>query len=104
MLLNDRDAGFKQGRVAPKLIDQDPDNQRAILGVQHGMRTDQGRNDTPAINIADETDRSAGAAGEAHVRNVTSPQVDLSRAAGAFDDDEIVRGDETPEALHNGCH
>ena len=41
-LLNDRNAGLEQARLAPELVDRKADDQGAVLRVEHGLGADQG--------------------------------------------------------------
>lgn len=50
------------------------------------------REHAAAIDVGDEHDRAVDALGKAHVRDVAFAQVDLGRAAGAFDDHRVVPG------------
>ncbi len=57
-------------------------------------------NDPPAVDVGHEHDRQAGRAGDAHVRDVGGPQVDLRRAAGALADHDVVVAAELGQAVH----
>ena len=103
-LLNDRNAGLEQARLTPELVDRKADDQGAVRRVEHGLGADQGRDNAPAINVADQTHRGVHAPGEAHVGNIASPQVDLGRAARPLDDDQLVRRHEPAEAVQDGAH
>ena len=65
------------------------------------MGADQARDDAAPVDVADEHDRNAGRLGEAHVGDVAGAEVDLGRAAGALDEDDVGIGDDAGEALHH---
>ena len=48
--------------------------------------------DAAAVDVADQQHRHARGRGEAHVGDVAGAQVDLGRAAGALDQDEVGLG------------
>ena len=76
---------------------------------QHRMRADQAGDDAAALDVADQHDRHVGRLGKAHIGDVAAPQVDLGRAAGAFDQDEVglraqaARSCPAPPAAARAC-
>ena len=58
---------------------------------------------TPAaLDVGDETNRHAGPARKTHIGDVTAPEVDLRRTAGALDDNEFELTAKPPETLEHG--
>ncbi len=55
------------------------------------MGPDQLGDDPAALDVADQHDRHPGRLGKAHIGDVARAQIDLGRAAGALDEDEIGR-------------
>ena len=60
-----------------------------IFGIDHGPDADHLRDHAAALDVADEHDRHIGAPRKTHIGDVVGAQVDLGRAAGAFDQHEI---------------
>ena len=79
----------EQGCVAAELVDDEADDRRGVLGRERRLRSENLREYAAAIDVADERDRALGGAREAHVGDVALAQVDLRRAARAFDQHEI---------------
>ena len=48
------------------------------------------REHAAAVDVGDEEHRAVGGRGETHVGDVTVAQVNLGRAARAFDHDEVI--------------
>ena len=44
---------------------------------------------SPAVDVADEYDWYVCCTGKSHVRDITFSQIDLGRAAGAFDQNDV---------------
>jgi len=62
------------------------------------------RENTAAIDIGDDDDRTIDDLGEAHVGDVAGAQIDFGRATGAFDDDAVVGVVEALPGLEHGLH
>ena len=92
----------EQARVAAELVDDEAHDGRAILVRERGLRAENLGEHAAAVDVGDEDDRAAGGAGEAHVGDVAVAQIDLRRAAGAFDDDEVGLGLEARKAREHG--
>ena len=96
-------AVVKERGVAAKSID-DETLDACGLGVEDDPGADQLRNDTPAIEVADEHHGNVCGCGKSHVGDVSLAQVDLGRAARAFDDDQIGLGFQPFEAFQHRRH
>jgi len=92
---------FKQRCVASKFIDDKARDQRRVVCVDHGLAADELRDHAAAIDIANENDRGLGGARKSHIGDVMRAQIDLGGAAGAFNDDKIICGFQTREAVHH---
>jgi hypothetical protein len=57
--------------------------------------------DTAAVDVADQHHRHARRPGEAHIGDVVPPEIDLRRAARAFDDHDIAFRPKMREAIHH---
>ena len=87
-----RHAVGKQRWIAAKLVDDEAADQRFVLGRDHGLGTDEARNDAAAIDIADRAPPARPRAGKTHIGNVVGAQIDFGGAAGAFDQHDIGLG------------
>ena len=99
-----RDCGealVEQPDIAAKLVDDEAVDARALVRLQHEMRADQARDDAAAVDIAEHHDRHIGGRGKSHIGDVAGAQVDLRRAAGAFDQDDIGVAGEMRKALQH---
>ena len=82
-------AAEEQVRVAAELVDDEADDGRGVLSRKRGFDPENLGENAAAIDVADEHDRAVGGAGKAHIGDVALAQVDLGRAARAFDEHEI---------------
>ena len=87
--------------VTPKPVDREAGDERRVAGVEQCPRADERGDHPAAVDVSEETDRRFDAAREAHVGDVTPPQVGLGGAAGAFDDDQVAPGGEPLEAVED---
>ena len=72
-----------------KLLTMKPAIELRILGIEHRLGADQARDHAAAVDVADQHHRHVGGAGKAHIGDVVGAQIDLRRAARAFDQDEV---------------
>ena len=75
-----------------------------IVGIDHGLDADHLRDHAAAIDVADENDRHVGAPRKAHIGDVVGAQIDLGRAAGAFDQHQIGLRLQPLEAFQHRRH
>ena len=68
------------------------------------MGADEAGDDAAAVDVADQHHRHVGGRGEAHIGDVAVAQVDLGRAAGAFDQHEVGVAREPREAVEHRRH
>ena len=99
-----RHAVGEQRRVAAELVDQEAFDQRRVVGVDHRLGADQAGDHPAAVDVADQHHRHAGGAGEAHIGNVVGAQVDLRRAARAFDQNDVGFAFQSREAVQHEPH
>ena len=92
LLLQELDAGVEQRRIPAELVDDERRDQLALLGREQLHVADQTGEDAAAVDVADEQRGRLRIARHLHVDDVLAAQVDLGRAAGALDDDEVVGG------------
>ncbi len=104
VVLDDAHSRVEQRRVAAELVDQKARHHGGILGRDDGFGPDDLGDDAAPVDIADQHDRHIGAAREAHVGDVVGPEVDLGRAAGAFDQHEIGLLAKASETVEHGLH
>ena len=98
-LLQEVQGRSEQGHIAAKLVDNETAHQCPLVRLQQLHRSDERRQDTAPVNVANQQDRRLGIASDAHVHDVAFPQVDLGRAARALDHDNVVGGAQCIEAL-----
>ena len=91
----------EQAGVAAKLVHRKPPDHRGIARVQHCLGPHQLRDHPAAVDVADQHHRHRRRAGKAHVGNVALPQIDLCRAARAFDNHQIATRAQPVERLQN---
>ena len=65
------------------------------------MRADQAGDDAAAIDVAEQHHRHVGGRGKSHIGDVAGAQIDLRRAAGAFDQDDIGLAREVRKTLQH---
>ena len=90
--------GGEHARIAAEAIDDEPRDAHAVVGGEQGQRADEGGEDAAAIDVAHQHHGRARESRHAHVGEIEL-EVDLRGAAGALDDDEIVRAAQPLEAL-----
>ena len=84
-----RHALGEQRNIAAHAVDDEAGDELRIFGVEHRLGADQARDHPAAIDVADHHHRHVGRAGEAHIGDVVLAQIDLRRAARAFDQDDV---------------
>jgi hypothetical protein len=101
-LLDRGDTVVEEAWVAAKLVDDIAGEPRPLGGGEQRVGPDELGDDPAAIDVADQRDRHIGGLGETHIGDVASAQIDLGRAAGALDEDEIgIRRDSSERAEHH---
>jgi hypothetical protein len=83
------DAGVEQTRVAAEFVDDVAGKPAALACRQQRMGPDELGDHAASIDVADQCHRHVGGLREPHIGDVPGTQVDLSRAAGAFDQHQI---------------
>ena len=82
-------AAQEQIGVAAELVHDEARDHRSVVGRERDLRSENlGENPAP-VDVADKRDRTIRGAGKAHVGNVALAQVDLGRAARAFDEHNL---------------
>ena len=84
--------GFQQRDVAAEFVHDESGDQRLIVGVEHGHRPEQVREQPAAIDVADDDHRQVRGAGQTHVHQVRCTQVYFSRRTGALADHHVEFG------------
>ena len=95
----------EQGRVAAKLVDDEADDHRRVVGRERDLRSEKSgrRRRRGRCRRSSATGQFAGAR-EAHIGDVAVAQVDLGRAARAFDQHEIGVCAHARVAVEHGAH
>jgi hypothetical protein len=97
-------AGFEQADVAAKAVDDEALDARLLGGREQVQRADQMGEDAAAVDVGDQDHRAVDGFGEAHVGDVAVAQVDLGRAAGAFDEHAVVLRAQALPGFEHGLH
>jgi hypothetical protein len=87
--------------IAAKTVDAEPDDLRAIPGIHHRVMRDQRRDHSAAVNVSRQQHRHVGGARKAHIGDVAGAQICLSRAAGPFDDHDVMGGGQARETAQH---
>ena len=90
----------EQPDVAAELVDDEAGEPRLLAGRQQRVGPDELGDDAAAFDVADQCDRDIGGLSKPHIGNVAVAQIDLGRAAGAFDQDQVGRSGEPRERVH----
>jgi hypothetical protein len=93
--------GLQQADVAAKPVDDEPFDALAFAGRQQRQGPDQMGEHAAAIDVGDQQHRTIHRFGIAHVGDVVGAQIDLGRAAGAFN---YHRFEQIGQALMRGQH
>ena len=89
----------EQGRVAAELVDDEAADEALFVHGKQPERPEELGEDAAAVDVADEEDGGIQVAGNGHVDDVGRLQVQLGRAAGALDDQEVEPDAEAVERL-----
>ncbi len=100
-LLEHLQAVFEQPRVAAELVDDEAFDARAIGAGKQLDGAEQGGEDAPLVDIADDYNRRAGHFGDRPIDQVAMAQVDFRRPAGSFDHDQIEVAGQALVAVHD---
>ena len=92
---------LEQRRVAAELVDHVAPDAGPFPGAQQRQGADDAGNGAAALDIGDQHHRQIGGFGESHVGDIAGPEVDLGRAAGAFDHHQIGVGGQDTEAFQH---
>ena len=101
LLGDDVQRTVEQADIAAELVDDVAFKTRPLAGRQQRVGADDAGDHAAAVDVADQDGWDVGGFGEAHIGDVGGAQVDLGRAAGAFDQDEIGLAAEPAEALEH---
>ena len=96
-----RSAIVEQRGVAAELVDQESLDPRRFAPARRTVRADEAGDDAAAVDVADQDHRHVGGLGEAHIGDVAGAQIDLRRAARAFDEDKVGVARRLREALQH---
>jgi hypothetical protein len=88
-LLDERRTGRQERRVAAELVEDEAADPRPLFFGEQGPGAVEVSEGAAAVDVGDKQDRRLGRARDAHVGQVELPQIDLGRAAGAFDHDQL---------------
>ena len=89
MLCNSFHAAVEQRDVTAEFVDDEGFDPITVSDWQDCVRSNEVRDDTTAFDVTRENDRKIGCFSEAHVGDIPRAEIDFSRAAGTFDDNEI---------------
>ena len=84
-----RQPGRQQRRVAAKLVDQKARDERLVLRFEHRHRAEQVGQQPAAVDVADQDDGQMRGPRQPHVGQIGCPQVDLGGRAGTLTDDGV---------------
>ena len=84
-----RKAGAQDLHIAAEFIDEQPLDAGALLRLQQRHRAVQLGEHTAPVDIARQQNRGIHQPGKAHVDDIVRLQVDLRRASGPLDDDDV---------------
>ncbi len=101
MTLDDREPVVEQADVAAKLVDDIAAEPRPLGWLKNRPGADQAGDHAASIDVGNQDDRNICRFGEAHVGDVAGTQIDLRRAAGAFDQQEVTFPREPREAFQD---
>ena len=87
--------------VAAKLVDDEAMDARPLGRLEHAMGAGEAGDDAAAIDVAEQHDRHVGRRRKSHIGDVAGAQIDLRRAAGAFDQDDIGIAREVRKTLQH---
>ena len=82
-----------------KLLMMNPLIRCASSALEDRLGPDERGDDAAAMDVADEEDRNVRRLRKAHIGKIAVAQIDLGRAAGAFDDDEVGFARERSESF-----
>ena len=83
-------AGVKERRISAKFIDQKSADHGGVFVRENGLRAHQLGDHTTPVDISAKDNGHVGCTCKPHIGNVAGAQIDLGRAAGAFDDNQII--------------
>ena len=101
-LFQDLNARFQNRAVSPEFVHDGSLDSRTFVLFQQGHGSIQLGKDTAPVNITHQQHRGIHQPGKTHVHNVFLLQVDLRRASGTFDDDDVIFGGQTVVGLQDG--
>ena len=89
----------EQGRIAAKLVEDEPANQSLLVGRQQRPGAVEMGEGAAAVDVGYQHDGRFGLPGDAHVGQVGVAEVDLGRAPCPFEQDELVLGKQRVQRL-----
>ncbi len=99
-----RHATGEQRGVAAELVDQEALDQRRIVGLDHRLGADQAGDHPAPVDIADQHHRHVAGTSKAHIGDVVGTEIDLRRAAGTFDQNDVGFALQPREAVQHERH
>ena len=93
------EARLQERAVAAELVEDEGGDPGALVRLEQRDGPHEGREDAAAVDVADEQHRSVGRLRDVHVHDVAVLQVDLGRAPGPLDDDEVHLARAAPSRL-----
>ena len=81
---------FKQGDIAPELIDDEPFHEGSLILIEQHQRADDRSKRTAAVNVGDKEDRRVAFLRDTHIDDIIFLQIHFRRTAGPFDDQRII--------------
>ena len=94
-------AGPQDLHIAPELVDDEPPDAGTLVGFQQLYGAVQLREYAAPVDIARQQHRRIHQLCKAHVHDIVGFQVDLRRAARAFDHDDVVLGGKAVVGFQN---
>ena len=100
--LQDLDSRFQNGPVPSEFVDNGALDPGTLVFLQQGHSSIELGKDPAPVNIAHQQHRGIHQLGKPHVHNVVLLQIDLRRASGPFDDDNVIFRSQAVVGLQNG--
>jgi|GEM_PF-4728302 len=98
------EARLEQRNIAAEAVDDEALYARLLARLEHCECAVEVREHAALVDVGDDDDIGVGSLGESHVGEVVLAQVDLGRAARAFDQDAVVPGLQSVEGGEDGRH
>ncbi len=98
--LEERHPLGEQGGIAAQAVDDQPHHPPTLGGREQAQGAEQGGEHAPPVHVPDQQHRGPGRLRHPHVDDLAAAQVDLGRAAGPLDDDQV---EASPELVQGGA-